>query len=206
MTFDRIAVWLIAGLFVWTSAAWADAPPEVLVRNTTNDVVHIVSQDKDIKGGNRNKIDQLVETKVLPHFDFDKMTRLAVGKNWPKATTKQRQSLIKEFRTLLVRTYAGAIASVSQYKIDVRPLHMRLGATDVTVNTEVLKPGSPPVTIAYRMEQEPAGWKVYDVIVDNASLVTVYRNSFDSQVRKGGIEGLIAALAHHNQQDSEGRS
>jgi phospholipid transport system substrate-binding protein len=204
MQFKTYVALLMAGLIAWTSAAWAEAPPDVLARNTTIEVLRIVSQDKDIKGGDKSKIYQLVETKVLPHFDFKEMAQLAVGRNWSKATSDQQQSIIDEFRRLLVRTYAGAISSVSEYKIDFKPLHMRPDDTDVTVSTEVLKPGSPPITIDYRMDKQPEGWKVYDVLVDSVSLVTVYRNSFNSEVRRGGIDGLIAALSRRNQRNAEG--
>ncbi len=196
---DRIAVWLTVAFFAWPLAARAaEVAPDVLARNTTDEVVRIVSQDKEIKAGNRDKINQLVETKVLPYFDFKEMAQLAVGKHWSKATPEQREQIVEEFRTLLVRTYAGAIASVAEYKINFKPLHSQANDSKVTVRSEVLKPGAPPVTLDYRMEKQSGGWKVYDVLVDQASLVTVYRNSFNSNVRKGGIEGLIAALVNRN--------
>lgn len=173
-------------------------PPDVLARNTTNEVIEIVKQDREIKAGNAKRIYELVEAKVLPHFDFRQMTQLAVARNWARATPEQQQRLTDEFRALLVRTYAASLSSVADYKIDFKPLRMRPGDEDVTVSTEVSKPGAPPVTIDYRMQKQAGGWKVYDVLVDNVSLVTVYRNSFNSEVRKGGIDGLIAALARRN--------
>jgi phospholipid transport system substrate-binding protein len=204
MQYKRYAAFLMVGLIAWAPAVWAQIAPDVLAKDTTNEVLRIVSQDKDIKGGNRNKIYQLVETKVLPHFDFKEMARLAVGRNWHQATPEQQQSIINAFRSLLVRTYAGAISSVAEYKINFRPLHMRPDDTDVTVNTDVIKPGSPPISIDYRMEKQAGEWKVYDVLVDNVSLVTVYRNSFNSEVRRGGIDGLIAALDRRNRRNAEG--
>lgn len=173
-------------------------PPDVLARNTTNEVVEIVKRDREIRSGNAQKIYELVDAKVLPHFDFRQMTQLAVGRNWAQATPEQQQRLVAEFRALLVRTYAASISSVADYKIDFKPLRMRPGDTDVTVSTEVSRPGSTPITIDYRMERQADGWKVYDVLVDNVSLVTTYRNSFNAEVRKGGIDGLIAALARRN--------
>lgn len=173
--------------------------PDVLARNTTQEVIAIVKQDREIRAGNTQRIYELVDAKVLPHFDFRQMTQLAVGRNWAKATPEQQQRLISEFRTLLVRTYAASLASVADYKIDFKPLRMRPGDEEVTVSTEVSRPGSPPISIDYRMQKQAGGWKVYDVLVDNVSLVTVYRNSFNTEVRKGGIEGLIAALARRNQ-------
>jgi len=202
MSFKRITTWLAIGLLTGASSVWASVAPDVLARNTTQEVVRIVSKDQGIKGGNRARIDRLVEDKVLPHFDFQKMARLAVGKNWSKATPGQQEQIVKAFRTLLVRTYAGAISSVADYKIDYKPLRLQPGDTDVTVSTEVLKPGVSPVGIQYHMLKEGDDWKVYDVVVDNASLVTAYRSSFDSEVRKGGIEALIAALNHRNQSNA----
>lgn len=180
------------------SSAHADVAPDVLARNTTNEVVQIVKQDEDIKSGRSSKVYALVESKILPHFDFEQMTKLAVARNWIDATPEQRQRLIDEFRSLLVRTYAASLSSVAEYKIDFKPLRMRSGDTDVTIYSEVSKPGAPPITIDYRMEKVGDGWKVYDVQVDNVSLVTVYRNSFSSEVRKGGIDGLIQALSRRN--------
>lgn len=189
-----------ASLLVLSFSAVAEIlPPDVLAKNTTNDVLRIVKQDKDIKSGNNKKILDLVEQKILPNFDFRQMTQLAVGKNWGKATPEQQESLVNEFRTMLVRTYSASLSSVADYRIEFKPFKAAPSETDVTVNTEVSKPGAPPIPIDYRMEKKDAGWKVYDVLVDNVSMVTVYRNSFNSEVRKGGVEGLLAALSRRNQ-------
>lgn len=192
---------LFAGLMaVFTLSATADViPPDVLAKNTTNDVLRIVKQDKDIKSGNNKKILDLVEKVILPNFDFRQMTQLAVGKNWGKATPEQQETLVSEFRTMLVRTYSASLSSVADYRVEFKPFKAGPAETDVTVNTEVSKPGAPPIPIDYRMEKKDAGWKVYDVLVDNVSMVTVYRNSFNSEVRKGGVEGLLAALSKRNQ-------
>lgn len=181
------------------SPANAEIAPDVLARSTTNEVMRIVKQDEDIKNGRSSKVYALVETKILPHFDFERMTKLAVARNWNDATPEQRQRLVDEFRALLVRTYAASISSVAEYKVDFKPVRVNGGETDVIVNSEVSKPGAPPITIDYRMEKLGDVWKVYDVMVDNVSLVTVYRNSFNSEVRKGGLDGLIQTLAKRNQ-------
>lgn len=198
---NRLMQILMAGLMamVTLSSAAELIPPDVLAKNTTNDVLRIVKQDKDIKSGNNKKILDLVEQKILPNFDFRQMTQLAVGKNWGKATPEQQESLVNEFRTMLVRTYSASLSSVADYRIEFKPFKASPAETDVTVNTEVSKPGAPPIPIDYRMEKKDAGWKVYDVLVDNVSMVTVYRNSFNSEVRKGGVEGLLAALSRRNQ-------
>lgn len=177
----------------------AEIAPDTLARNTTNEVLRIVKQDKDLQNGGNQKVYALVEAKILPHFDFEQMTRLAVGRNWSKATPEQQGRLVDQFRALLVRTYAASISSVVDYKIDFKPLRLAAADTDVLVNTEVSKPGAPPIPIDYRMEKMNGGWKVYDVLVDNVSLVTVYRNSFNSEVRRNGVDGLIQTLERRNQ-------
>ncbi len=194
---------VVAATLAMVPAAWAEVAPDALARNTTNEVLRIVRQDKDIKNGNSRKILDLVEQRILPNFDFEHMTQLAVGKHWPKATPEQRQALVDEFRTMLVRTYSSAISSVADYKIEFKPFNAAPGAEEVTVNTEVSKPGAPPIPIDYRMEKKNGNWKVFDVLVDNVSLVTVYRNSFNSEVRKNGIDGLVVALQRRNKPPAE---
>lgn len=189
---------ILAATLAASSVAWAEVSPDALAKNTTNEVLRIVRQDKDIKSGNSKKILDLVEEKILPNFDFQHMTQLAVGKHWPRATTEQQQALVNEFRTMLVRTYSSALSSVADYKVEFKPFNSAPGDTDVTVNTEVSKPGAPPIPIDYRMEKKNGTWKVFDVQVDNVSLVTVYRNSFNSEVRRNGIDGLLAALQRRN--------
>jgi len=190
---------VLAAGWLSLSVQAADLGPDALAKNVTNEVLRIVRQDKEIANGNTGKLHALVEQKILPFFDFRHMTQLAVAKHWPKATPEQQDSLTSEFKTMLVRTYSSSLASVSDYKIEFKPFRAATGDGDVTVNTEVSKPGAPPIPIDYRLDKQGNGWKVFDVIVDNVSLVTVYRNSFNSEVRKGGIDGLIAALARRNQ-------
>ena len=156
---------LLAASFATATDAYAQVSPDVLARNTTNEVLNIVRQDKDIKGGNSKKILELVEQKILPNFDFQHMTQLAVGKHWPRATPEQRQALVNEFRTMLVRTYSSALSSVADYKIEFKPFYAAPGDEEVTVNTEVSKPGAPPIPIDYRMEKIGGAWKVFDVMV-----------------------------------------
>lgn len=197
---------LLAGLMALStlSATAESISPDVLAKNTTNEVLRIVKQDKDIKSGNSKKILDLVEKVILPNFDFRQMTQLAVGKHWNKATSEQQESLINEFRTMLVRTYSASLSSVADYRVEFKPFRLAPGDTDVVVNTEVSKPGAPPIPIDYRMEKKGDSWKVYDVMVDNVSMVTVYRSSFNSEVRKGGVEGLLAALSRRNQPAANG--
>jgi phospholipid transport system substrate-binding protein len=170
----------------------------VLVKNVTLEVVDILQKDKALKG-DRKKVIALIETKVLPHFNFQAMTASAVGRNWDKANADQKARLAEEFKTLLVRTYASSIAAYSDQKFDFRPLRAKPTDTDVTVNVRVMQTGAQPVTIDYDMEKRPGGWKVWDVRVAGISLVANYRTEFDNQVREAGIEGLIKTLQSKNQ-------
>lgn len=172
----------------------ADLPPDQLARNTTQEVLAILKADKDIQSGNTQKVHELVEAKVLPHFDFNRMTQLAVGKHWNTATPQQKQSLVKEFRALLVRTYATSLTEFSNQAIEFKPLAMASDATDVTVQTEIKQPGGKPIPIDYAMYKTAFGWKVYDVAIDGVSLVINYRGSFANTIRQSGIDGLITLL------------
>jgi phospholipid transport system substrate-binding protein len=176
-------------------------PPDVLVKNVTLEVVDILQKDKEIQEGSsagRKKVIALIETKVLPHFNFEAMTASAVGRNWSKASAEQKSRLNDEFKTLLVRTYSSALAAYSNQKFEFRPLRAKPTDTDVTVNVRVMQSGAQPVTIDYDMEKRPSGWKVWDVRVAGVSLVANYRTEFDTQVRDNGIDGLIKTLQAKN--------
>jgi phospholipid transport system substrate-binding protein len=175
-------------------------PPDELVKKVTLETLEIVSNDKDIQAGNVEKIINLVEARVLPHFSFDSMTALAMGVNWRKTTPEQKTKLIKEFKTLLVRTYASAITSYRDEKFEFLPLRAKPTDTDVTVNVRVLKSGRQPIALDYDMEKTADGWKCYNVYVAGVSLVLNYRTEFANQVRKNGIDGLIDVLEKKNKQ------
>jgi phospholipid transport system substrate-binding protein len=172
-----------------------DTPPDVLARTTSQEVVAILKQDKEMQNGNQAKVYQLVEAKILPNFDFNRMTQLAVGKHWPRATAKQKQSLVTEFRNLLVRTYSRSLTEFSNQTIEFKPMTIKPEDTDVTVHSEIRQPGGQPIPIDYSMYKTAFGWKVYDVTIDSVSLVTNYRASFSSTIRQSGIDGLIKTLA-----------
>jgi phospholipid transport system substrate-binding protein len=193
---SMILVGLLGGLLA--SAQAQEVPPDVLVKNVTTEVVDLITKDKEIRSGNRTKLIQVIEAKVLPHFNFGSMTALAVGQNWNKATPEQKKRLVEEFRTLLVRTYASALAAYSEQRFDFRPLRARPTDTDVIVNVRVIQSGAQPVPIDYSMEKTAAGWKIYDVMVGGVSLVANYRTEFNSTVREVGIEGLIRNLQAKN--------
>ena len=178
--------------------AAAQEAPDALVKRVTDEVLAIIKADKELQAGNPQKVVSLAEQKVLPHFDFTRMTRLAVGKNWQQANDAQKESLTKEFRTMLVRTYSTSLSAYRNQTIEVKPLKMAAGDKEVTVRTQVVQPGGPPIPIDYAMEKADSGWKVYDVVIDGASLVTTYRGSFNDQIQKGGIDGLVKTLADRN--------
>jgi phospholipid transport system substrate-binding protein len=197
--FTRVAIAAATAVAVFAGAARAQiTPPDVLVRNVTLEVVDIVSKDPDIRAGDRGKVIALIETKVLPHFNFGAMTASAVGRNWEKANAEQKGRLVEEFKTLLVRTYASAIAAYKDQKFEFRPLRAKPTDTDVTVYVRVLQAGTQPVTIDYDMEKRPDGWKVWDVRIAGISLVANYRTEFDNQIRESGVEGLIRTLQAKN--------
>jgi len=175
-----------------------DVAPDTLVKNVTLEVVDLISKDKEIKAGGRTKLIAVIEAKVLPHFNFTAMTALAMGQNWAKASPEQKKRLTEQFRTLLVRTYASALAAYSEQKFDFRPLRARPTDTDVTVNVRVLQPGAQPVTLDYSMEKTANGWKVYDVVVGGVSLVANYRTEFANTVRSSGVDGLVRELQVKN--------
>lgn len=184
---------ILAGLIALGVQA-ADLPPDQLAKNTTQEVLAILKADKDIQSGNVTKAYELVEAKVLPHFDFSRMTQLAVGKHWNKASPQQKQALVKEFRSLLVRTYASSLTEFSNQTVDFKPLNMRPEDTEVTVKSEIKQPVGKPIPIDYEMYKTSFGWKVFDVAIDGVSLVINYRSSFASTIRQSGIDGLITTL------------
>jgi phospholipid transport system substrate-binding protein len=175
-----------------------DVAPDQLVKTVTLEVVDLIAKDKEIRSGNRAKLIQLIDAKVLPHFNFHAMTALALGQSWNKANPDQKKRLTEEFRALLVRTYASALAAFSEQKFDFRPLRAKPSDTDVTVQVRVLQPGAQPVPIDYSMEKTAAGWKVYDVMVGGVSLVANYRTEFNHVVRESGIDGLVKNLSTKN--------
>ncbi len=195
----RSVVCAAAALFVPVAAA-QDLGPEALVKSVTEQVIAVVKQDPDIQAGNKRKTIALVEQKVLPHFDFTRMTALATGVHWRKATPEQQKVLVEQFRTLLVRTYSTALSTYRNQVIDIRPLRGQATDAEVVVRSEVKQSGAESVAIDYSMEKTPAGWKVYDVAVAGVSLVTTYRETFAQAVQSGGIEGLIKSLSDKNQQ------
>src|SRR2546421_10150809 len=181
--------------------------PDVLVKSISEEVVAILKKDKDIQAGDTKKAADLIQTKVVPHFNFLRMTRLAMGRNWRLASPEQQKILADEFKTLLVRTYSTAIANYREQQIDYKPLRAKPEDTEVTVRSDVKPSGSSqPVSIDYEMEKTPDGWKVYDVKVGGVSLVTTYRDTFAGEVREHGVDGLIKSLGTKNRQPERAKA
>lgn len=190
---------LLLGL---AAPASASETPDVLVKNVTSEVLAIIKADKDLQSGNMKKLLELVDAKILPHFNFTRMTALAVGQEWRKANPEQKAKLAAEFKILLVRTYANALVSYKNQSIDYKPLRMAPTDVEVTVKTEVRQTSGQPIQLDYSLQKKDDGWKVFDIVVAGVSLVTNYRDSFGQEIRNGGIDGLIASLASKNQEAS----
>lgn len=194
----------LALLVIALPVAAQNASPDTLIRNTVDEVVAVLKQDDGIREGNQDKVLGLIREKILPHFNFTRMTQLAMGKNWSLAGPEQKKSLVREFRTLLVRTYSNSLTNYRDEVIKVTPTSVSPQDTRATVKTQVIQGGGKqPVPIDYSMERKGNNWKVYDVTVAGVSLVTNYRGTFNNQVRDGGVDGLITALVEKNASNAE---
>ena len=198
------STFLAAGLFALSAHA-AEAPDE-MVRRSTNEILAAIKADKDLQAGNQAKIEKLAEEKVLPYFNFARMTQLAVGRNWRDASDAQKKSLTDEFRRLLVRTYSTSLSQYRNQTIEVKPLKIAAADTEVVVKTQVIQPGGQPIPIDYSLENGSNGWKVYDVLIDGVSLVTNYRSSFNTEIQKNGIDGLVKSLVERNAKNAAKKS
>ena len=187
----------IAGM-LFAVAAIAQEAPDALIKRVASDVVATLKSDKDLQSGNKQKLHALVEGKIATNFDFMRMTSLAMGRNWSKATPEQQKVLAEEFKTLLIRTYSGALTNYQNHVMDFKPLKMQPTDTDVMVRTTVTAQGGQPIPIDYNLEKKPEGWRAYDVTVGGVSLVTNYREEFNNAIRDGGVDGLIKSLQTKN--------
>ena len=193
-----LALGLIAPAMAQTVQA-----PDALIKQVTTEVIDTVKADKAIQGGDSGKIIQLVDAKVMPHVNFQRMTAMAVGRNWRTATPEQQKRLQDEFKTLLVRTYAGALTQVRDQTVQLKPFRAAAEDTEVVVRTEVKGKGE-PIQLDYRLEKTPGGWKVYDLNVLGIWLVEQYKNSFAQEIAASGIDGLIGKLADKNKSAAKG--
>ncbi len=198
----RLALLVVALTMVMSSAAAAPVPPDVLVRQTIDEVLDIIRSDKRIQSGDLVRIAEVMEQKIAPHFDFPRMTRLAVGRPWRQATPEQRTALIREFRTLLIRSYASAFTMYNAIHVEYRPLRASSDTSTATVGTLIRLPGgAQPVTVDYDMALTDSGWKVFDVRVGGASLIINYRSIFSQEIQRGGVQGLLDSLIKKNAGD-----
>lgn len=194
----KLLAGLTLGFALVTGASLAQATsPDALIRQLSEDVIASVKADPAIQAGDVAKIQALVDTKVMPHVNFQKMTASAVGRHWRSATPEQRERLQAEFKTLLVRTYAGALTEVKDQNVSLEPFRAAPTDTDVVVQTRVRGRGE-PIQLDYRLEKSGDGWKIYDVNVLGVWLVQQYRTSFNQEIAQVGIDGLIARLAERN--------
>ncbi|WP_443082806.1 MlaC/ttg2D family ABC transporter substrate-binding protein [Variovorax sp. WDL1] len=203
---------MLAGLLLAGAAVFvrpvhaADEAPDALVKRLSTDVLDTIKADKSIKAGDVNKIMVLVDTKIMPNVNFQRMTASAVGPAWRQATPEQQQRLQEEFKKLLVRTYAGALDQVSDQSVAVRPFRGSPDDKEVLVRTEV-RGGGDPVQLDYRLEKTPGeagGWKIYNLNVLGVWLVDTYRSQFAQEINAKGIDGLIVALTERNKRNGKG--
>jgi phospholipid transport system substrate-binding protein len=187
------------GVAISAPAALAQEAPDALIKRISQEVLESAKTDKDIQAGNQKRVLDLVETTVLPHVDFQRMTALAAGRFWRQASPEQQKQLVNEFRALLVYTYSGAISQVKDQKLEFKPMRADPADTEVEVRSQVLQPcGGDPIQLNYRLEKLPTGWKIYDVNVLGAWLVETYKGNFAAEISKGGIDGLIKTLSDKN--------
>jgi len=207
MITNRIGGWLLAAAVALTSMAvqaQAVKAPDALIKEVSSDVLDTVKADNSIRAGDVQKVIALVDAKVMPYVDFQRMTASAVGRYWKQATPEQQKRLQDEFKILLVRTYSGALAQVKDQTVQLRPFRAAAEDQEVVVRTEIKGKGE-PIQLDYRLEKAEGGWKIYDVNVLGVWLVEQYRNSFAQEIGSKGIDGLIAALAEKNK-SAAGRS
>lgn len=195
---------LTLGMLVFAGAASAQEAPDALIKRISTEVLEAARSDKDIQAGDQKKVLRLVEEKILPHLDFQRMTALAAGRHWREATPEQQKRLSEEFRDLLIHTYSGAISQLRDQKLVFKPFRADPADTEVVVRAQVLQSRGEPVQLNYRLEKQAAGWKIYDVNVLGAWLVESYKSSFTTEIGKSGIDGLIKVLSERNKRLAEG--
>jgi len=197
----KLALLLISFLLI-TSALASQAeilPPDELIRGTVKEVLQLINKDNKAQSTNQKKLLEFIDAKVLPHFDFERMTKLAVGRAWRTATPEQKTALISEFRTMLVRTYTKAFSLYHDVSVDTKPVTVPANVDEITVKTVILRPGAPPIPVNYEMWKTATGWKAFDLTVEGVSLVATHRGSFAEKVQQSGIDGLIKSLHELNQ-------
>lgn len=179
----------------------AEEAPDALIKRVSVEVLDAIRADADVQAGDLRKVLVLVDSQVMPHVNFTRMTASVVGRSWRQATPEQKKRLQEEFKTLLIRTYSGALSQVNDQRLNVKPLRAAPTDNEVVVNTEVIGRGN-PVQLDYRMEKTATGWKIYDLNVLGIWMVETYRNQFAQEIKAKGVDGLIAALAQRNKSNA----
>ncbi len=193
----RLLIFGLGSMSMVGALAQAEEGPDQLIRRLSQDVLETIRKDKEVQAGDVRKVTAFVDTKLMPHVNFTRMTASAVGRSWRQASPEQQKRLQEEFKTLLVRTYAGAISQVKDQTVAVKPLRASAGDTEVIVRSEVVGRGD-PIQLDYRMEKAASGWRIYDLNVLGVWLVENYRTQFAQEISARGIDGLIASLAERN--------
>lgn len=190
--------WFLFALALAASGAHAQEAPDALIKRVSEEILETAKTDKQIQAGNQQRIMEVVQSKVIPHVNFQRMTSMAAGRFWREATPDQQSALTSEFRTLLIYTYSGAIAQIRNQKLEFKPLRAAPDDTEVEVRSSVIQSRGEPIQLNYRLEKTPNGWKIFDVNILGAWLVETYKGSFASEISKGGIDGLIRTLSERN--------
>lgn len=197
--FKNVFASVVAISFVMMgSMSHAEVAPDALVKQTADEVLSIIKNDKEIQAGNQKKLFALAEEKILPNFDFERVCKMVLGKNWRSANEEQQANFKKEFRSLLLRTYASALSKYRDQTIEYKPFRAEAGANNVSVKTQIIQPGGQPIAVDYSLVKAESGWKVYDIVIESVSLVTNYRSQFSNEIRQGGLDSLIKKLAEKN--------
>lgn len=178
--------------------------PDEMVKHVASEVLEIVKNDKDIQNGDTKKINALAEEKILPHFDFGRMSQITLGKNWEQASPGQRIAFVNQFRTLIIRTYPLALSKYNNQTIEYKPFRAQPGETEAKVQSVILQSGGEAIPVDYSLARRGDEWKVFDVTIDGISLASNYRGQFNSEISQNGIEGLIQKLAEKNRSQYSG--
>ena len=199
MKFSAFKKWIFTFItIIFSTVAFAGPAPDEVIRKTSDDVISALKSDKYIQNGNKKKLYQLAEEKIFPSFNFERISRLVLGKAWRKATDLQKEKFKREFRSLLLRTYSIALSKYKDQGIEIKPMRMKPSDEIVTVKTEIIQDGAQPIKVNYALAKDGDSWLVFDIIIEGVSLVTNYRSQFSSVIRKDGMDSLNKKLAKKN--------
>ena len=204
MKFFFLKKWIITFVIILLpTAVFADLMPDELIRKTADDVISALNSDESIQNGNKKNLYKLAEEKIFPSFNFEKISRLVLGKAWRKATDLQKEKFKREFRSLLLRTYSIALSKYKDQGIEIKPMRMRPADKIVIVKTEIVQDGAQPIKVNYALAKDGDSWLVFDIVIEGVSLVTNYRSQFSSEIRKGGMDSLNKKLAKKNKSNKD---